>query len=220
MTREKIEIAKGSIAPTQRTLWSAAIEKLEEAKTGLLQMEHANERIGFEQGWARLVDSIAEFWTRFFDEGKHRLSSFQPWAGAIEVSWKSDELLMYLYQARHQSQHGRFTFDWNEGSLQIAPGFSGHIQNLSIFADGTFSIGATPLPGAKTKAVVRFEGGHARLPTIQNVREKREYAPPTEHLDKKYSQIMPIQAARFAIDYYASILSEAFEKFGDEGKNA
>lgn len=219
MTREKIEIAKGSIAPTQRTLWSAAIEKLEEAEISLLQMEQANDRIGFEQGWTRLVDSIAEFWTRFFDEGKHEFSSFQPWAGALETSWKSDELLMYLYQARHQSQHGRFAFNWNEGSLLIAPGFSGHIKNLSIFADGTFSMGATPLPGAKTKAFVRFQGGYARLPTIQNVREKREYASPTDHLGKKYGQIMPMQAARFAIDYYAAILNEACVKFGKDGKS-
>ena len=147
-------------------------------------------------------------------------SSFQPWAGAIEASWKSDELLMYLYQARHQSQHGRFAFDWNDGSLKIAPGFSGHIKNLSIFADGTFSMGATPLSGAQSKAVVRFEGGHARLPTIQNVREKRGYAPPTEHLGKKHGQIMPMQAAQFGIDYYAATLSEAFVKFGKEGTNA
>jgi hypothetical protein len=219
MDREKIEIAKGSIAPTQRTLWSSAIEKLEEAEVGLLQMGQANDRIGFEQGWTRIVDSIAEFWTSFFNEGKHGFSNFQPWAGAIEVNWKRDELLMYIYQARHQSQHGGFVFDWNEGSLQITPCFSGHIKNLSIFGDGTFSIGATALPGAQAKAVVRFEGGHANFPTIHNVREMREYAPPKVHLGKEYGEIKPVLSARLAIDYYSTTLSEAFSKFDQGNKN-
>lgn len=220
MTREKIEIGKGSIAPTQRTLWSSAIEKLQEAEIGLRQMEQANDRIRFEQGWARAVDSIAEFWTRFFDEGKSKFSNFQPWAGGIETSWKKDKLLMYLYQARHQSQHGRVAFEWDEGSLRIAPNFNGYIKDLSIFGDGTFSMSSTPLPGSETKATIRFEGGHARLPTIVNVREKLEYGPPNQHLGKTYAELKPMQAIRLGINFYTSILDSAFAKFAQKEENS
>jgi hypothetical protein len=214
MAREKIEIANGSIAPTQRGLWSSAIEKLQEAEIGLQQMEQASDRIGFEQGWTRAVDSIAEFWTRFFDEGKKTFSNFQPWAGALKAQWESDELMMYLYQARHQSQHGRISFEWEEGKYHIAPGFNGHIKDLNMFGDGTFSMSSTPSPGSQVKAKIRFEGGHARLPTIMNTRtDQKQFHPPKQHLGQAHQDVKPEQAVRLGIAFYMSVLESAFAKF-------
>ena len=88
MSRKKIEIEKGSIAPVQRTLWSAALEKRQEASAGLAQMASATYRISFEQGWTRAVNSLAQFWVRFYDEGASRFSNFQPWAEQQEKNGK------------------------------------------------------------------------------------------------------------------------------------
>jgi hypothetical protein len=200
MTREKIEIAKGSIAPTQRRLWSSAIEKLQEAELSLQQMEEAQ-------------DSIAEFWSRFFHEGKSKFSNFQPWAGNLKSKWEKDELLIYLYQARHQSQHGRVDLDWDEGRLHIAPGFNGHIKNLTMFSDGMFSMDSSPMLGSEDKAKIRFEGGYARLPTITNTKTKQDFFRPMQHLDEKYSELNPIDAIRLGIGFYASVLESAYAKF-------
>lgn len=54
-------------------------------------MEDAKDRIQYEGGWTRLVDSLEEFWTRFFDEGKNTFSAFQPWAGAIAANSEQGE---------------------------------------------------------------------------------------------------------------------------------
>jgi hypothetical protein len=213
MTRRKIEIAPGALAPTVRQLWSAATEKLQEADFGLLQMTNAKDRIEFEQGWTRSIDCLEQFWTRFFDEGKSQFSNFQPWAGAIDAQRKSDPLLHYLYQARHQSQHGRISLDWEEGQLQIAPGFTGHIRGLQIFSDGTFNLNAVPAHPSVCEATVVFSGGNARLPIVNNRKHKQLFEPPKEHCGTVLHGLSPMEAIRLGIEYYVTILNQAFVKF-------
>lgn len=218
MTSNKIVFAKGSIAPKCRHLWDSASEKLQEATSGLVRMNQASDRVEFEQGWTQSVDSIEEFWTRFEHEGLSLSSKFQPWAGKIVNMRKRDELLTYLYQARHQSQHGRISLEWDEGTLHIAPGFSGHIKSIAIYADGTYIMDATPLQGAKTKAIIEFNGGHARLPNVYNTKYHQTYPPPKFHRGNKIDGIKPIEAIILAIDFYQSVLNTAFEKFGTDIK--
>jgi hypothetical protein len=213
--RQKIEIEKGAIAPVKRTLWAAAIEKLQEAQAGFQQMNAAKDRIAFEQGWICAVDSLAVFWVRFFDEGKVTFSNFQPWAGRQEADWKKDELMMYLYQSRNISQHGRFEFEWDDGQLRIAPNFNGHIKVPAIFNDGTFSLSATKLPGSVTEATVRFAGGHASLPVVINKQQGcKKYQPPMTKVGAVCRQMTPAEAVKAGIDYYTNILDKAFKKFG------
>lgn len=216
MIRRKIEIAPGTIAPTARELWSTAIEKLCEAELGLTQMLNAKNRIEFEQGWTRSVDSLEEFWTRFFDEGKNSFSNFQPWAGSFDAERKSDLLLQYLYQARHQSQHGCISLEWEEGQLKIAPGFSGHLKGLKIFSDGTFELDAVPAHPSMREATIVFSGGNARLPIINNRKYKHTFNPPKKHREVSLNNLSPTHAIRLGIDYYTNILEKAFEKFGSK----
>jgi hypothetical protein len=77
VTRKKIEIHPGSIAPVQRTLWSAALEKLEEAMIGLQQMISATDRVEFERGWNKAVDSLAQCSSVFYHEGKSTFPEFE-----------------------------------------------------------------------------------------------------------------------------------------------
>ena len=173
MERRKIEIERGSIVPLVHGLWGAAIEKLDEAGGGVDSMKNARNRIVFESGWNRFVDSLEEFWTIFFDEGKTRFSNFQPWAGAIETKRKKDELLLYLYQSRHQSQHGRFPLEWEEAHVQIAHGFGGYVRSVAIFPDLTFEMDAPRTNPSVPEATVVFSPGKPRLPTIINMITRR-----------------------------------------------
>lgn len=216
MNRKPIELHPGAIAPAIRGLWHAAAEKLDEGQLGIDQMAVARDRVAYENGWIRFVDSMEEFWGRFFDEGKKRFTSFQPWAGAIDSKRKSDDLLNYLVQARHQSQHGRIALNWTEGKLHIAPGFSGHVQNVKVFSDGTFEIGATPLAGSLVEAKITHHPGDAELPTIHNARWNQTFAAPTAHDGKPLIDSKPLSVARLAVAYYTAVLKKAFEKF-EEG---
>lgn len=214
MARKPIDLHPGAIAPAVRGLWHAAAEKLDEAHAGIKQMEAARDRIAYENGWIRFVESLEEFWARFFDEGKRSFGPFQPWAGIIDAQRKADELLNYLVQSRHQSQHGRISLKWTEPKLHIAPGFSGHIQNLKVFKDGTFEIGAIPTPGSSVEATVTYNPGDAELPEIHNAKWKQTFASPKIHAGQPIADSTPLTAARLALVYYTAVLQHAFEKFG------
>ena len=98
MVRKPVELERGAIHPQSHGLWGRAKEKLLEAQHGLDQMHQAKTRVGYEAGWTRFVDSLEEFWVRFYQEGQKSFSDFQPWAGRIEADRKRDELLQYFYQ--------------------------------------------------------------------------------------------------------------------------
>lgn len=213
--RGMVELAEGAVVPISRGLWQAASEKLSEAATGVAQMKHAKNRIDFEGGWTRLVDCLEEFWTRFFDEGKSTFSEFQPWAGAIDAQRKHDSLLSYLYQARHQSQHGRIALEWAEGRNQVGGGdFFGTVRDLRISASGAFEVDVNANAGSDAKFRVVHHPGDARLPVIVNRMHKQSFAAPTHHLDKPVGNVSPIDAGQLGLRFYEDVLQRALEKFG------
>ena len=215
MVREKIELAPNSLAPASRPLWSAAVERLQEAKAGLRHMQAATDQVSFECGWIRAIDSLEEFWTSFFEEGKQKFSTFQPWAGQLFVAERNkDELLKYLCQARHQSQHGNACLDWEEGQLLIAPGFNGHIKSLAIFQDRTFEMDSASAPGSSDKAALTFAGGSARLPKIVNKKYGNSFDPPEGHMGKSYPAMSPMFAIELALKFYVAAMNAALDKFG------
>ena len=211
----KVELATGAIASVGRGLWHAAGEKLQEASAGIRQMEDAKDRIQYENGWTRFVDSLEEFWTRFIDEGKNTFSAFQPWAGVIDAKRKSDPLLEYLYQARHQSQHGRIALKWSDGNIAIGGGeFSGNVRDLKIFADGTFQADVSPAPGSVARFRTIHDPGKASLPLIENKRYKEIFSPPSTHLDQTLTDISPLAISRRGLEFYENALRKAIEHFG------
>ena len=218
MTRKRIETVKGAIAPISRSLWFGASEKLHEAAAALAQMRNAQDRINYEAGWTRFVDSLEEFWTRFYDEGKTAFPAFQPWAGTKDAQRKDEELLKYLYQARHQSQHGRIAMQWEESKLLIAPNFNGYIRALKVFPDGTYEIDATPLHPTLPDATIAHDPGSPILPTIENKKHKQTFNPPTKFRGQPILDRTPLSVAQIGLDFYEAILSQALKKFAPAHK--
>jgi hypothetical protein len=212
--RGRVELTPGAITPVSRGLWHAAGEKFAEAKKGVEQMRQAKDRIEYEAGWTRFVDSLEEFWARFFDEGKATFSSFQPWAGAIDAERKKDPLLSYIYQARHQSQHGRIILAWEEGSIQVGGGeYFGTVKDLKISGDGTFVADVKSTSGSKGKFNVSHEPGNPRLPAVLNKKYGQEFQPPSSHLGQSLRDTSPMHAANLALEFYEKKFRQAFEKF-------
>jgi hypothetical protein len=210
----KIELEEDAIAPVARGLWQAALEKLAESRAGIEQMRGAGNRIEYEAGWTRFVDSLEEFWTRFFDEGKCRFSKFQPWAGAIDAKRKQDPLLLYLNESRHQSQHSRISMEWEEGKIQIGGGeFFGTIRDLKVWGDGTFEADINATPGSSAKFKVIHSPGNARLPTISNKRSRKNFLPPSMHLGRPLDETSPVYIAMLGLDFYSNIFQQGLNKF-------
>jgi hypothetical protein len=218
MTRKQIQNVQGAIAPVSRSLWFAAFEKLSEADQAIAQMRSARDRIEYEAGWTRFVDSLEEFWSRFFDEGKTKFSDFCPWAGSIDAQRKSDEVLTYLYQARHQSQHGRISMRWQEQKLLIVPKFNGHVRGFKVFPDGSYEMDATPLHPSLSEATLAHDPGNAELPIIENKKHKQSFNPPTTFNGQKLADQTPVAVARIGLEFYRDVLSRAVTKFESSPK--
>lgn len=209
----RIGLSDGALIPTERGLWYSTFEKLKEAQSGILEMSNAQDRVSYESGWVRFVDSLEEAWSSFFEEGKTKFKKFQPWAGIKERERKLDPFLNYLIQSRHQSQHGNVCIEWDESTIIIAPNYFGHIKDLKIFPDGKFEVEASPLGNAKNVVTLNNDTGKPRLPTIENRKHKQTFKKPLVHFDKNISDFLPHEAARLAIEYYFRIYSSALEKF-------
>lgn len=216
MTRRRIEMEAGGIFPARHALWGGAFEKLNDAGDAKRLMESPVDRLAFERSWNLFVDALEQAWVRFFDEGKAKFSEFQPWAGAFDAERKRDPLLQYLSQARHQSQHGRVAIEWEEGRLQIAPGFNGHLRSLKIYPDGTFEMDATPLHASLPKARVVHSPGRPLLPQIENKRFKQVFPPPQEHLGRKLTNPSPLQVADLGLNYYRDVFRAGQERWADK----
>ena len=216
MIKGRIEIASGALEPTKPETWEMAEAKLDEAEHGILEMKSARTRTDFTHGWIRFVDSIEEAFTRIFKDGCAKFTKFQPWIGAIDTERKGDALLNYVYQARHQSQHGGLALIWGDPGLQLAVGFNGTIKSLRILHDGTFEADATPLPGAPEIFRIVYFTGEAALGVIENRKHHQTFAPPTSHLGRALAAASPVDAANLCLAYYRDVVRKAKERFGDQ----
>ena len=213
MARKFIQLEQDAIAPTRRDLWDAAREKIVEAEAALAAMRSARDRVSYEAAWSHLVDSVEEFWCRFFDEGKVSFSDFQPWAGSINRERKTDETLQYFYQARHQSQHGRIPMSWEQPKLIIGRGFAGRMYGLRIHLDGSYEDQTAPNDSCGTPFRVEHASGKPILPTIENKLHRQFFPPPKIHNDNPIVDSSPTAVAQLVIEYYRGVLSQAIAKF-------
>lgn len=213
MVRRSVQLEKDAITPTARKLWDAAREKLDEANKAIEKMEKARDRIDYEAAWSNFVDSIEEFWNRFYDEGKTTFSQFEYWIGAIVYARKSDPTLQYFHQARHQSQHGRIPMEWSPSKDVLGQGFSGALYGLVIYPDGTYEAQDQPYNPSGKPCLIEHSPGKPVLPTIENKRFNQVFPPPLSHNGKRLADSNPHAVARLVINYYLDVLKKGLQTF-------
>ncbi len=210
----KLGIPPGAITPVPHTLWGSARRKLDEAAEALRAMEAARDRNECEDGWTRFVDSLEEFWHRFYQEGKEKFDEFPGWVKDRNTLIEADPLLNYLRNARHQNQHGRLSLTWNSPRLRIgSPGFNGHIGDVRIFQDGTYSVDADRTPGSLHAPVLSIEPGDPSIPPVTN--RGKLFSPPTEHLGELIGSTHPLAIGNRGWNWYNNAFCDAIEEFGD-----
>jgi hypothetical protein len=209
-----IETEKGGIKPTKVLPFEVATDRLSRAKECVARMERAADRSAYEKAWNEFVDYLEGSWTAFFHDGKSLSSKFQPWAGKYESQRKKDQMLRYLVQSRHKSQHARIELEWEKGKIRLGSEKEGVslYRNFKIFSDGSNEIEfESGVPGNKPKVV--FEPGKAMLPMVENTKHKQTFGPPTVHLGKKIGSKSPIDAANLAIAYYQMTYEKGKARF-------
>jgi hypothetical protein len=206
--RGRISANRNAIAPKEHDIWGIAESKLKEAQASIAAMKGARTRDEYRDAWGRFVDSLQEAWVSFEYEGVNKVPKFRKWVTPIYRERKKDPLLLYLYQARHQSQHGQVPLAWSEANVKIAPNWSGHIKRLEVFKDGTHIFDAYPQDG-KSEPTLEYSPGDPLLPTVENKKHNQKFDPPTEHLGRPLVSRDPVDAAELAFNYYQSLIREA-----------
>ena len=78
---------------------------------------------------------------------------------------------------------------------------------------------ATPAHSFVRQASVVFSGGDAKLPVINNTKEKRSFDLPQEHRGQPLHRLLPTHLISIGLEYYGNILNQALEKFGRKIKS-
>ncbi len=206
----------GSYFPTEHGPFGRTIEKLREAEQGIAEMKGAKDRVSYEAGWTRFIDSIEEFWTRFRSDGKALSEGFDGWVGnqQFEVTRKSDPLLRYVRRFRNQSQHAGAALGWSKASsLAMGQAFCGTISSLAVFSDGTFVADAEPAASSKMSSPVSADYGKPHLPAFYDAYNKEHIVPPDSHLQLNLGAVLPHEAAALALTFYKNCMSEAEKRF-------
>ena len=209
----QVSLAASSIAPVKSNIWLSADLRLYEAQQGLIQMRGARNQIDYLRGWTRFVDSIEVFWTNLFATGKSKFKAFQPWLGRFEQQRSDDQLLSYLKQARHQSQHGGISLTWGNGHVEVGgPQYSGTICNVAILSTGTFAADVGPQQGSGPFQLIHHPP-KPMLAAIFDARSKREFLPPAEHMKRPILDSSPHAVALLALRYYEDLFRTVRDTF-------
>jgi hypothetical protein len=208
--------SEDSFFPTGHGPFGRAIEKLREAEQGIAEMMVANDRVSYEAGWTRFIDSIEEFWTRFRTEGRALSEGFDGWVGnqLFEGTRKTDPLLRYIRRFRNQSQHAGAALGWSDAtSLAMGQGFRGCISSLVVLSNRTFVADAEPAASSKKQSPVSADYGKPHLPSFHDALNTEQIIPPDSHLGSSLGTVLPHEAAALAHIYYKNCLCDAEKRF-------
>jgi hypothetical protein len=203
----------GTFIPTRRSQWQSAADKLQEANDAIDEMTAAADRVSFENAWTDFIDALQLFWERFRRGGTFSVK-VRGYIGHIKCERAKDDLLSYLYQARHIYQHGAIPLDWEELTTSLGRGFNGHIQTVAQNSDGSFDVESEPLPGANAAFNIDIDGGRPVLAILNNEKYNQKFHPPESHLGNLLTDVSPITAAKMGHSYCENVLVDAIKRFG------
>lgn len=146
------------------------------------------------------------------EQGSKASATSRQWFARKKAARKGDPLLSYIFQARHDDEHGiSRVLDESSGSLIFeVPDVGVEGRQLSTLIDrrnGTLDI-----------TVTRPDGGPIRLVHIQNpgialrhvtARGGIIHAPPITHLGNPLSDLSPLSVGRLALAFATAVAAEA-----------
>ena len=193
-------------------LWAQAASKLEEAALGIQEMRDATDRVSYEAGWARFVDCLEEFWSRFTEEGTRRFSSFHPWT-THTVCRSREPLLKYLVRAWALGQRRRLTLEWQDDVIRYVPdGSGGAMHAVTVRPDGIREV-SDPSAPSSPKPTVFCQPGAARLPALPTSQPRYLFQPPMHFQGRPLHDPSPIGVAQVALEYYGGVLAAALHNW-------
>jgi hypothetical protein len=190
---------------TEETPLRHSKQELRAARIALEGMRAAKSLEEFAISWRGFLDRLEKSWVKAERECQAFRNLFEPWQGAFKNLRRNDELLRYLYQARHADQHS------------IQPMTRELIAQLQLLIP---PLGTVELRLDEEKQTVTVIGecqfgltrgpGYLLLP-IEN--KGVSFAPPIEHLGEKLPRNDAILVAEKGLAFYEDFVVKAEAKF-------
>lgn len=190
-----------------------AKNEIRAAQEALQRMRTARDFDGFEIAWRDLLAALEKAWVKVERVCKS-VPGFQQWQRSYKSLRDTDELLRYVYHARHLDQHTvHEVMTHTSGSMALTmsrPNEPLHIKRLIV------------QPGQP----LEYEGSQ---PLVQTVTPPRVdlapvnnrgtlYPVPRIHLGKVLITPDPIAVAELSLQFYARIVDEAERAFGGQAR--
>ncbi|HHQ4928184.1 TPA: hypothetical protein ACSP88_001591 [Aeromonas hydrophila] len=193
-----------------KALLTHAKNELNTAIRACERMRTAQSMSELESEWRIYLSSIEKCWVKTERACQEFQNKFQPWQGKYKSIRKTDQLLKYLYHARHSDQHSiQEIIEPKPSTLISSIGEPG--QNVSIRYLTTNLLGG----------IDNYQGSHpiitislpARIEALPVLSSKKWYEPPKKHLGKLIPLPTPIVIAELGISFYQEYINQVESKF-------
>lgn len=180
-----------------------ARKALESAKLSAFRMRAAPTTGDREHDWRSFLNFIAQVLEKLTNGYKGAGGAVEPWIGQQRRIRDDDELLCYVFHARHADTHT------NQDSVEITPG-----QYTFTLGGGGKDVYVESLATGPDGRVVHYKGNVApeitdippSVDVMPVVNRGRRYDPPSTHLGQPFTSRDPMQLASAAIQHYERML--------------
>ena len=181
--------------------------ELEKAKETISAMESSESLGQFEEQWKEFLRRTERTWNKAHAHfGKS--PKWNSWQRKVEQQRKSDELLLYLVQARGADEHTVNEISERQpGGIGINPavGNSLFIERMEIRNGQIVEL--------RSPQAIRIDLLPAQIRLLPVTNRGRKYEVPTSHLGSRIDPSNVIEIAKAAYSFYEKVLAEAEEKF-------
>jgi hypothetical protein len=186
---------------------------LEKARSRLRNIEKAIRELeegvsfeGFTDIWFTFLTAYKSIYTTL-EQGAKSSPQSQQWFDAKASERRGDELLLYLYQARNDEEHGLEDVTKpvpGKVALEIKVPDSLQIDLSNV----QFAGDRARLPNGDTAKVIENILPHIILVPVRD-RKRKEYHPPAVHLNAELQDASLLGVARLAYAYMERMVKEA-----------
>jgi hypothetical protein len=183
------------------------LKRLRMANSEYNNLKNARDFEQFEEIWYKVlvcgnaVDMILET--------SMKVGKEQPWYGVKIKLRREDPLLSYMHAARNVDEHGLEPVIVEEpGALVIGVGGeSVHLKSLRI-VNGKIEFLDAEQPDGSAPTILQIPR-RPKLVSVFDVRSKKNFDPPIQHLGKIIDDTSPVGVAKVWIGYLNSVVNEA-----------
>ncbi|MDN7803078.1 hypothetical protein [Burkholderia gladioli] len=183
----------------------AARVALQYAKDGVEEMKHAEDHGNFARAWIEILGHLTRVWNKTESALKGDPKFYNsPITKRVIEQRKTDELLVYLIQARNADEHGVESLtESRRGGYGISPANPGKplIINSAKIRNGRLVEFDSP-----TEVSVKIIPPKTIALPVKN--RGKIYVPPTSHLGSSVSDASLIDLATLGIIYYEQVFKE------------